>query len=409
MASRPTWSSASKRARQGCRGRRPDQGAVGGHQRHHHWNCWPNRRRCGRERRARPRCGWVPGVRAVAPQTPLSSGIRTQAGSPGRADHELGAVEEGSETDPVQARQRVVDQRGQVGGVGDAVAFAVQQRARVPAAAVLLGFAAASVRWRKSSCTQCTRFVTVRACTASTSPAPTPASARRIPARRCCTALRARGLRATGMKPVASGCERIDGAWKNADALALLDASDPRPTYADCNPFALSLPLAPELAARDAGVDVGLQAILDAHARSPHPPTRWWSKASRLGRAAVVVADAGRPGARAGACRSCSSSDCAWLPQPRAAQRARHRRRRLPADRLDRERDRSAWRRSTTTWRCSLRGCPRRAGDGCRSSPRPMPPPRRVCSGFRTDPTSGRGQDRGRGYTPRYRNPAPFS
>ena len=80
-------------------------------------------------------------------------------------------------------------------------------------------------------------------------------------------ALRARCLRATGMKPVASGCERIDGAWKNADALALLDASDPRPTYADCNPFALPLPLAPELAARDAGVEVGLQAILDAHAR----------------------------------------------------------------------------------------------------------------------------------------------
>ena len=80
-------------------------------------------------------------------------------------------------------------------------------------------------------------------------------------------ALRARGLRATGMKPVASGCERIDGAWKNADALALLDASDPRPAYADCNPFALPLPLAPELAARDAGVDVGLRAILDAHAR----------------------------------------------------------------------------------------------------------------------------------------------
>ena len=80
-------------------------------------------------------------------------------------------------------------------------------------------------------------------------------------------ALRARGLRATGMKPVASGCERIDGTWKNADALALLDASDPRPAYADCNPFALPLPLAPELAARDAGVDVGLQAILDAHAR----------------------------------------------------------------------------------------------------------------------------------------------
>ena len=80
-------------------------------------------------------------------------------------------------------------------------------------------------------------------------------------------ALRARGLRATGMKPVASGCERVGGEWRNEDALALLDASDPRPAYADCNPFALPLPLAPELAARDAGIEVGLPPLLEAHAR----------------------------------------------------------------------------------------------------------------------------------------------
>lgn len=80
-------------------------------------------------------------------------------------------------------------------------------------------------------------------------------------------ALRAQGLRATGMKPVASGCERIDGEWKNEDALALVEASDPRPAYADCNPFALEHPLAPELAARDAGVEVSLPPILAAHVR----------------------------------------------------------------------------------------------------------------------------------------------
>src|SRR5688500_15162947 len=69
-------------------------------------------------------------------------------------------------------------------------------------------------------------------------------------------AMRAHGLRAVGMKPVASGCERIDGVWKNADALALLDASDPKPRYEDLNPFALPEPLAPELASRDADVEV---------------------------------------------------------------------------------------------------------------------------------------------------------
>ena len=79
-------------------------------------------------------------------------------------------------------------------------------------------------------------------------------------------ALRGHGLRAIGMKPVASGCEQFDGQWRNADALALLAASDPKPAYADLNPYALPLPLAPELAAGDAGVEVSLQEILDAHA-----------------------------------------------------------------------------------------------------------------------------------------------
>lgn len=80
-------------------------------------------------------------------------------------------------------------------------------------------------------------------------------------------ALRAHGLRVAGMKPVASGCERIDGAWKNADALALQAAGERGLAYADINPFALEHPLAPELAARDAGVEVALPAILAAHAR----------------------------------------------------------------------------------------------------------------------------------------------
>jgi dethiobiotin synthetase len=80
-------------------------------------------------------------------------------------------------------------------------------------------------------------------------------------------ALRGHGLRAVGMKPVASGCERMDGEWKNADALALQAAGEPGIAYADINPFALQHPLAPELAARDAGVEVTLPPILDARAR----------------------------------------------------------------------------------------------------------------------------------------------
>ena len=83
-------------------------------------------------------------------------------------------------------------------------------------------------------------------------------------------AFRARGLRAVGMKPVASGCEPTPEGWRNEDALALQAASDPRPPYDDVNPYALPAPLAPEIAARDAGVDVQLGVLVSAFERL-HP------------------------------------------------------------------------------------------------------------------------------------------
>ena len=80
-------------------------------------------------------------------------------------------------------------------------------------------------------------------------------------------ALRARGLRVAGMKPVASGCERGEDGWRNDDALALQSASDPLPAYADVNPFALPAATAPQLAARDAGITVALTPLQAAFAR----------------------------------------------------------------------------------------------------------------------------------------------
>ena len=80
-------------------------------------------------------------------------------------------------------------------------------------------------------------------------------------------ALRARGLRAVGMKPLASGCEATAAGLRNDDALALQGASDPGPAYEDINPFALPEPLAPEIAAREAAIAVTLPPILAAHAR----------------------------------------------------------------------------------------------------------------------------------------------
>lgn len=70
-------------------------------------------------------------------------------------------------------------------------------------------------------------------------------------------ALRRRGLRVAGMKPVASGCAHGAEGWRNDDALALQAASSaPRPDYAQVNPIALPLPTAPEIAARAAGVAI---------------------------------------------------------------------------------------------------------------------------------------------------------
>ena len=80
-------------------------------------------------------------------------------------------------------------------------------------------------------------------------------------------ALRAGGAGAVGMKPVASGCVATADGWRNDDAMALLAASDPKPAYADVNPYALPLPLAPELAARAAGVSVQLAPIEAAYGR----------------------------------------------------------------------------------------------------------------------------------------------
>jgi len=75
--------------------------------------------------------------------------------------------------------------------------------------------------------------------------------------------LRSSGLRAVGMKPVASGCIHTPEGWRNADALALQTLSDPLPPYLDVNPYPLPLASAPQLAARAAGIGVDL-AHLDA-------------------------------------------------------------------------------------------------------------------------------------------------
>lgn len=74
-------------------------------------------------------------------------------------------------------------------------------------------------------------------------------------------ALRARGLQACGMKPVASGCLETPDGRRNEDALALQAAgSEPLP-YESINPVALREPLSPHLAARLEGVTVAMAPL----------------------------------------------------------------------------------------------------------------------------------------------------
>jgi dethiobiotin synthetase len=79
-------------------------------------------------------------------------------------------------------------------------------------------------------------------------------------------ALAAHGARFAGMKPVASGCERTPEGLRNADAEALIALSQPRPAYAACNPLAFAAPIAPHLAAADAGTPITLEPLLQAYA-----------------------------------------------------------------------------------------------------------------------------------------------
>ncbi len=74
-------------------------------------------------------------------------------------------------------------------------------------------------------------------------------------------ALRARGLRVVGMKPVASGCEPTPEGLRNADALALQAASSSPPDYATLNPYAFAPAIAPHLAARAASVEINFARI----------------------------------------------------------------------------------------------------------------------------------------------------
>ena len=77
----------------------------------------------------------------------------------------------------------------------------------------------------------------------------------------------ARGLRAVGMKPVAAGCVRFGGRMINEDVVALTAASNVAVPGELINPYCFLPPIAPHLAAEQAGRRISLEVLASAHAR----------------------------------------------------------------------------------------------------------------------------------------------
>ncbi len=77
----------------------------------------------------------------------------------------------------------------------------------------------------------------------------------------CCALLHAfaaQGQRVAGMKPVAAGC---DGDEPNEDVKKLRAASNILATYGQINPYSFTHPVAPHIAARNAGVRIDFSRI----------------------------------------------------------------------------------------------------------------------------------------------------
>ena len=77
----------------------------------------------------------------------------------------------------------------------------------------------------------------------------------------------AQGLTVIGMKPVASGCEWVDGRWQNDDVLQLTAASNVSAPAELINPYCFEPAIAPHIAAAQAGVEVDFNVILAAYAQ----------------------------------------------------------------------------------------------------------------------------------------------
>lgn len=74
----------------------------------------------------------------------------------------------------------------------------------------------------------------------------------------------AQGYKVIGMKPVAAGCDFVDGAWVNEDVLKLEAASNVKAPRQLVNPYSFNEAIAPHIAAEKTGVEIEIPVIQHA-------------------------------------------------------------------------------------------------------------------------------------------------
>ena len=75
----------------------------------------------------------------------------------------------------------------------------------------------------------------------------------------------AQGYKVVGMKPVAAGCELVDGEWINEDVVKLEAASNVQAPREFTNPYSFKEAIAPHIAAKNAGVKIKIEKIVQAY------------------------------------------------------------------------------------------------------------------------------------------------
>ncbi|MGD8475712.1 MAG: dethiobiotin synthase, partial [Burkholderiales bacterium] len=76
-------------------------------------------------------------------------------------------------------------------------------------------------------------------------------------------ACRQRGASALGMKPVAAGAAQVQGQWLNDDVEAIVAASSVAAERSLINPYLFEPPVAPHIAASEAGRDIDVDHIVE--------------------------------------------------------------------------------------------------------------------------------------------------